>query len=81
MTALFAVLGGVILLAGAIKALPVVWSFVKAAAKAPVLIERVVAEFQPNGGGSMRDAVNRIEHEHGTRLTLIEQRLKALESE
>lgn len=38
-------------------------------------IERVAAEFQPNGGGSMRDAINRIEASLGEvteRVTVIE---------
>ena len=54
-----AILGGIILLAGAIKALPTVWSFVKAVGRAPIVLERIHEEFSPNGGGSMRDAIDR----------------------
>jgi len=77
--AVAAVLAGIILLGGAIKALPTIWSFIKAAAKVPIVVESVAAEFSPNGGSSLRDAVNRIEHQHGERLTAIEKRLAALE--
>lgn len=54
------VLGGVILLGAALKALPPVWSFVKALAKMPLTLEAVFHEFSPNNGGSMRDAVDRL---------------------
>jgi hypothetical protein len=54
------ILGGIILLAGAIKALPTVWEFVKALARVPLTVERMHAEFSPNGGGSLRDAIDRV---------------------
>lgn len=54
-------LAGIILLAAAIKALPVVWGFVKAVGRAPIVLERMYEEFSPNGGGSLRDSVDRIE--------------------
>lgn len=55
------VLGGIILLGGAVKAAPAVWQFVKAAGRAPIVLERLYVEFSPNGGGTMRDAMDRLE--------------------
>lgn len=60
-TTIGAILGGIILLGGAVKAMPAVWSFVKAAAKGPTILERMYAEFSPNSGTSLRDAVNRLD--------------------
>lgn len=39
-------------------ALPTFWRFVIAAARVPLIIEKVHAEFTSNGGGSMRDSIN-----------------------
>lgn len=47
--------------AAAIKALPTIWQFIKAIANAPFVIESVAKEFSPNGGGSLRDAIDRME--------------------
>lgn len=62
------VLAGIILLGGAVKAWPAVWGFVKAVGRTPLLVERVYAEFTPNGGGSLRDAVDRLEDQQGQML-------------
>lgn len=64
-------IGALILIAGGIKALPTIWQFVVAAGQAPLVIQNVAKEFSPNGGGSMRDAINRIENrvdEHDQKL-------------
>lgn len=55
-----AVLAGVVLFGAALKALPSIWAFIKAAAKVPTVVESILYEFSPNGGGSMRDAVNKL---------------------
>lgn len=56
-----AILAGLVLAAAAIKALPTIWRFLVAAGQAPLVIQRVAQEFSPNGGGSMRDAFDRME--------------------
>lgn len=57
-TLIGSVLGGVVLFGAAVRAWPAVWSFVKAAAKAPVVLEQILHEFAPNSGNSMRDKIN-----------------------
>lgn len=48
--------------AGAIAvALPPLGRFLVAAAKVPVVLEKVAQEFSANGGGSMRDSIDRLE--------------------
>jgi hypothetical protein len=42
-------------------------------------VEYVEQEFRPNGGSSLRDAVDRLEHQHGvlsTRLDVIDARFR-----
>jgi dihydroorotate dehydrogenase len=48
------------LLAGA-GAVALVWAVMKRIYRMAKNVETVLAEMKPNGGGSMRDAVNRIE--------------------
>ncbi len=60
LTVVGSILAGVVLLGAAVKSLPSVWAFTKATAKAPVILERMYAEFAPNGGGSLRDAIDRL---------------------
>lgn len=57
-TVLAGILGCTILLGGAVKALSPVWVFTKACLTFPITIERMYKEFRPNGGGSMRDAID-----------------------
>lgn len=69
--------GVIIGLAAVYKALPSCWAFVKAAARVPLTIERVYAEFQPNGGHSMRDRLNAVESKVdaiGDRVQVLEDR-------
>lgn len=56
-----AVLGGIILIAAAIAALPTIWRFVVGVCRAPLMLQAVADEFSPNGGGSLRDAIDRTE--------------------
>lgn len=76
------VLGGIILLGGAVKAWPAVWSFVKALASMPLTVERVIHEFRPNGGNSLRDRVDRLttdmEHLRGSNHHIHEQLTKVV---
>lgn len=61
MTTVGAILAGFVLLGAAVAAAPKVWAFVKAVGRSPIVLERMYAEFSPNGGGSLRDAVDRVE--------------------
>lgn len=53
-----AILGFVVLLGAAVKAIPALWTFTRAAARVPLTMEAILTEFSPNGGGSMRDSIN-----------------------
>ena len=70
------VVGVVVALAALYKALPGAWGFVKAAARVPATIEAIYHEFSPNEGGSLRDAVNRIEGDVGE----LKERVSTLEA-
>lgn len=61
MTTFLYVLASVALTGGAITALPPIFRFVKAVGQMPGVLERVVYEFSPNHGHSLRDSVDRIE--------------------
>lgn len=53
------VLAGIVLLGAA---LPAAWRFLRAAAKVPVVLDRITAEFAADGNGSMRTAIDRLDH-------------------
>lgn len=55
------ILGATALLGAAVTALPPIWRFVKAAAKVPQVVEGILDEFTPNGGGTLRDGLDRLE--------------------
>jgi len=63
------VLASIALLGAAVTALPPIWRlfckivgglwvFLRTAAKAPIVLDRMYTEFAPNHGGSMRDAID-----------------------
>lgn len=53
----------IVLLAATIKAGPVVWGFVIAAARLPKMTESIWAEFGRNGGSTTRDRIEHIARE------------------
>lgn len=55
------ILGSIITMGTLYKTVPPAWQFVKAAAKIPLFMEAVYAEFRPNGGGSMQDKITSID--------------------
>lgn len=65
------ILGAIALTGAAVTALPPIWRFfvrvcgamwffLNAAVKAPLVIGRILEEFSPNGGGSMRDSIDKL---------------------
>ena len=50
----------IVLLAATIKAGPIVWAFISAAARLPQMTEHIWAEFGRNGGSSTRDRIEQI---------------------
>lgn len=58
-------MAGLVLFGAAVRALPAVWGFVKAAARVPIVAERIMHEFSPNSGDSLRDKVNLLVEDTG----------------
>ncbi len=58
------------------------WPVLKRIVHATDVLQKIADEFAPNGGLSLRDAVNRIEgiqHAQGVQLSIIERRLSGLD--
>lgn len=59
------------------------WPVLKRIVHATDVLQKIADEFAPNGGMSLRDAVNRIEgiqHAQGVQLSVIEQRVAGLDT-